>query len=68
MSDSDHIENKVAAQAFKVIQGSKNGQVFTKWLFQELGVGERVFNSDPRKQDRNVALHDFAVELHKMLK
>lgn len=62
------IERKEAAQCFKQLQQSKHGRDFTEWLFMELGYGQPLANSDPRKQDRAVALHDFAVELEKMLK
>lgn len=62
------IERKEAAQCFKQLQQSKHGRDFTEWLFMELGYGQPLANSDPRKQDRAVALHDVAVELEKMLK
>jgi len=62
-----HITREVGAAAFKMLQNSKNGQLFTAYLFQELGVGDTLAASDERKQERNVALHDFAVELDQLL-
>ena len=62
------IERNRAAGAFKSLQTGKNGQVFTEWLFQELGFFKPLANNDARKQERNVALHDFAAELDGLLK
>jgi hypothetical protein len=62
------IERKEAAQCFRQIQNNKHGRIFTEWLFRELGYGQPLANSDPRKQERNVALHDLAVDLEEMLK
>lgn len=65
---SDYIKREDAATALKVLQGNKNGATFTNWLFQELGYGKSLAAEDPRKQERNVALHDFSAELADMLK
>lgn len=62
------IKREEAAQHFKLMQNSKHGREFTEWLFSELGYGRPLANSDARKQERNVALHDFAAELEQMLK
>ena len=62
------IKKKDAETAFKVLQGNKNGALFTNWLFQELGYGKSIASIDQRQQERAVALHDFSVELADMLK
>ena len=62
------ITREEAAGCFKLMQNSKHGRDFTQWLFMELGYGQPLANSDPRRQERAVALHDLAVELEKMLK
>ena len=39
------------------------GRKTLEYILQLLGDGEPLANSDPRKQERNVALHDVAVEI-----
>ena len=58
---------KEAGDAFKAIRSSKNGRVVIKWLLQELGLYENLSSNDARAQEGNVARHDFAVRIVKLL-